>query len=98
MSKKHFGFKWGRSTIDAGIKLVEKIFEGWEHLWNVIEVLCHLSKTFDYVNHETLIRKLHPYGVTGRILNLLASYLTNSVQKVDMNMRSSGFVVRMGVP
>ncbi|GBP97976.1 hypothetical protein EVAR_70462_1 [Eumeta japonica] len=33
------------------------------------------------------------------VLDLLASYLTNRIQKVDVNnMRSSGSVVRMGVP
>ncbi|GBP27658.1 hypothetical protein EVAR_12702_1 [Eumeta japonica] len=58
-----------------------------------------LSKAFNYVNHETLIRKLHHYGVTDRELDLLASHLTNSVQKGDINnMRSSGSVVRMGMP
>ncbi|GBP00810.1 hypothetical protein EVAR_67855_1 [Eumeta japonica] len=74
-----FGFTRGRSTIDAGVELVEKIFEAWEDSRNAIGVFCDLSKAFDCVNHETLIRKLHHYGVTGRALDLLASYLTNSL-------------------
>ncbi|GBP96116.1 hypothetical protein EVAR_96138_1 [Eumeta japonica] len=43
---------------------------------------CGLYKAFDCVNHKTLIRKLHHYEVTGRAFDLLASYLTNSVQKM----------------
>ncbi|GBP81920.1 hypothetical protein EVAR_65098_1 [Eumeta japonica] len=38
-------------------------------------------------------------GVKGRARDLLASYLTNRVQKIDVNnIRSSGSVVRMGEP
>ncbi|GBP38859.1 hypothetical protein EVAR_32375_1 [Eumeta japonica] len=34
---------------------------------------------------DTLIRKLHHYGVTGRSLALLESYLRGRIQKVDVN-------------
>ncbi|GBP53309.1 hypothetical protein EVAR_44310_1 [Eumeta japonica] len=55
-------------------------------------VFCDLSKAFYCVNQETLIRKLHHYGAMG----LLTSYVTNVVQKVDVNdMRSSGTVVHV---
>ncbi|GBP66070.1 hypothetical protein EVAR_37532_1 [Eumeta japonica] len=43
--------------------------------------------------------KLHHYGGMGRALDLLASYSTHRLQKVDVNnMRSFVSVVRMGVP
>ncbi|GBP36660.1 hypothetical protein EVAR_35245_1 [Eumeta japonica] len=49
-------------------------------------VFCDLSKPFDCVNHETLIRVLHHFGITGRgALDLLASDLANRVQKVVVN-------------
>ncbi|GBP63771.1 hypothetical protein EVAR_40371_1 [Eumeta japonica] len=58
---------------------------------NAIGVFCEVSKAFDCVNHETLIRKPHHYEAKGRALDLLASYLTNRIQNVDVNnMRSSG--------
>ncbi|GBP34258.1 hypothetical protein EVAR_13396_1 [Eumeta japonica] len=42
--------------------------------------------------------KLHPHGVESRTLDLLASYLTDRSQRVDVNdIRSSGSVVRMRV-
>ncbi|GBP44913.1 hypothetical protein EVAR_24828_1 [Eumeta japonica] len=49
---------------------------------------CDLSKAFDCVHHETLIGKLRHYGVTGRALDLLKSYLSNRVQRVDVNVRN----------
>ncbi|GBP14679.1 Probable RNA-directed DNA polymerase from transposon BS [Eumeta japonica] len=58
-----------------------------------------ISKAFDCVHHETLIGKLRHYGVTGRALDLLKSYLSNRVQRVDVNgKKSSGSIVHMGVP
>ncbi|GBP11876.1 Probable RNA-directed DNA polymerase from transposon BS [Eumeta japonica] len=99
MSKKQFGFTRGRSTINAGVELIGKFFEAWEDSRNAIGVFYDVSKTFVCVNHETLIKELHHYGVMGRALDLRALYLTNRVQKVDVNnMRSSRSVVRMGVP
>ncbi|GBO98916.1 hypothetical protein EVAR_323_1 [Eumeta japonica] len=45
-----------------------------------------ISQGFDCVHHETLIGKLRHYGVTGRALDLLKSYLSNRVQRVDVNV------------
>ncbi|GBP40971.1 Probable RNA-directed DNA polymerase from transposon BS [Eumeta japonica] len=47
-----------------------------------------ISQGFDCVHHETLIGKLRHYGVTGRALDLLKSYLSNRVQRVDVNVRN----------
>ncbi|GBP36130.1 Probable RNA-directed DNA polymerase from transposon BS [Eumeta japonica] len=99
MSNKQFGFTRGRSTIDAGVELVQHIFGAWEDSRDAISIFCDLSKAFDCVHHETLIGKLRHYGVTGRALDLLKSYLSNRVQRVDVNnTRSSGSIVHMGVP
>ncbi|GBP21532.1 Probable RNA-directed DNA polymerase from transposon BS [Eumeta japonica] len=61
---------------------------------------------FDRVNElfmqpyiQFLGTKLHHYGVTGRSLGLLKSYLSDRVQRVDINdERSPGSLVNMGVP
>ncbi|GBP26924.1 hypothetical protein EVAR_95710_1 [Eumeta japonica] len=80
--KLKFGFTRGRLTIDAGVELVEKIFDAWEDSQNEIGVFCDLSKAFVCVNHKTVIRKLHYYGVTGCALDLLASYLANRYEVI----------------
>ncbi|GBP75789.1 Transmembrane protease serine 12 [Eumeta japonica] len=88
MSNKKFGFTRGRSTIDAGVELVQHIFGAWEDSRDAISIFCDLSKAFDCVDHETLIGKLRHYGVTGRALDLLKSNLSNRVQRVDVNVRN----------
>ncbi|GBP06692.1 Probable RNA-directed DNA polymerase from transposon BS [Eumeta japonica] len=83
-----FGFTRGRSTIDAGVELVQHIFGAWEDSRDAIGIFCDLSKAFDCVYHETLIGKPRHYGVTGRALDLLKSYLSNRVQRVNVNVRN----------
>lgn len=94
-----FGFTKGRSTADAGTMLLEHIFEAWENSQDAIGVFCDLSKAFDCVRHDTLISKLKHYGIQNQAINLVNSYLSNRVQKVDVGgERSSGSTIVMGVP
>ncbi|GBP15890.1 Probable RNA-directed DNA polymerase from transposon BS [Eumeta japonica] len=98
MSNKQFCFTRGCSTIDAGVELVQHIFGAWEDSRDAISIFCDLSKAFDCVHHESLIGKLRHYGVTDRALDLLKSYLSNRIQRVDVNgKKSSGSIVHMGV-
>ena len=48
-------------------------------MFNLI-VLVDLKKAFDIFNHQILFKKLELYGVKGRALPLLRSYLTNCSQ------------------
>lgn len=96
---KQFGFTKGRSTTDAGVELLKNIFEAWEASQDALGIFCDLSKAFDCVHHDTLIRKLRHYGMRDRALDLLTSYLSNRIQRVDVNgKRSAGSAVTMGVP
>ena len=49
------------------------------------EVLVDLSKAFDTLNHELLIGKLHAYGFGKESLMLLLSYLSNRLQRIEIN-------------
>ncbi|GBP48457.1 Probable RNA-directed DNA polymerase from transposon BS [Eumeta japonica] len=68
------------------LSLCNIFFGAWEDSRDAISIFCDLSKAFDCVHHETLIGKLRHYGVTGRALDLLKSYLSNRVQRVDVNV------------
>ncbi|CAH2088799.1 unnamed protein product [Euphydryas editha] len=99
LHNKQFGFTRGRSTTDAGIKLLETIYEAWDQSHDAYGVFCDLSKAFDCVQHQTLIRKLHHYGIQGTALDFVTSYLSGRTQSVVINdKRSPGSLVTMGVP
>lgn len=68
-----------------------------------------LTKAFDYVDHDILMKKLYSYGVRGNTFNLIKSYLTNRkqatqitkicpLQKREMHYVSSYKTIKFGVP
>ena len=57
------------------------------------------AKAFDTVNHKLLIEKLERYGVRGKSLELLTSYLTNRRQRVRISdQKSIDKEIDTGVP
>jgi hypothetical protein len=62
-------------------------------------VLSNLSKTFDTINHQILLKKLDHYGVKGSALSWFQNYLTDRSQFVFWQQVSSGLLPLMtGVP
>ena len=58
-----------------------------------------LSKAFDTLDHNILIKKLQYYGVIGTPLNWFQSYLTDRTQYVEVNNESSSLqTILTGVP
>jgi hypothetical protein len=45
-------------------------------------LFCDLQKTFDCVNHDTLLAKLDYCGITGNANKLMSSYIKNRYQRV----------------
>ena len=54
---KQFGFRKGHSTKHALIELVNRIYDSFNENRYSLEVLIDLSKAFDTVNHNILIKK-----------------------------------------
>ena len=58
-----------------------------------------LSKTFDTINHDLLISKLHAYGFPKESLKLIKRYLSNHWQRKRVNLSfSSWSELILGVP
>jgi len=47
-------------------------------------IFCDLEKSFNSVNHDLLVSKLSYYGISGKAKLLLASYLQNRYQRVQI--------------
>ncbi len=100
LSRFQFGFQKGRSTTDAILEFVDQVSASLDGSQTTIGTFCDLSKAFDCVNHEILIRKLQVYGIDGIALNWLISYLSNRYQKVEIqnSIQSSFCKITSGVP
>lgn len=105
LSASQFGFRHGTSTNEAMFKLISEITNAWNKKFLVMGIFCDMSKAFDCVNHEILLNKLLFYGITGKMNNLLRSYLLDRTQSVELNngnnankVTSSSGVIKHGVP
>lgn len=99
LSTMQYGFRAGRSTVDAVSQVVTNVYECFQNRGYAGVTLCDLSKAFDTVDHRTLIAKLSFYGVKDVALELMRSYLTGRVQTVSVNgLSSEPREVTQGVP
>ncbi|GBP16367.1 hypothetical protein EVAR_9956_1 [Eumeta japonica] len=66
------------------------IFDAWEDSRDAIDVICDLSKAFDYIHHDTLIGKLHHHDVTGQSLWFLKYYSRDGEPNKLVGARAGG--------
>jgi hypothetical protein len=99
LSDDQFGFRKGKSTIDAVVSLVEMIVEGLENRNTTSGVFLDLSKAFDCVDHNSLLDKLELHGIRGLPHLWLRSFLSHRSQVVQIsNKLSNPIKMRYGVP
>jgi len=89
LSPDQFGFREGRSTVEAILNLVSTILEGYENREHTVTVFCDLSNVFDCVSHILFVRKLSYYGFSQNRIALITSYLSVRSQCVSLNGKSS---------
>ena len=80
---KQFGFRKGHLTEHALIELVNRIYNFFNESKYTLGVFIDLSKAFDTVNHNTLLKKLKLYGIENSSLKWFTSYLSQRKQYVE---------------
>ena len=94
-----FGLQKGKSTYMAVLTLVDKISETLDNGDYVIGVFLDISKAFDSVDHDILLKKLEKYGIQGAALEWFTNYLSNRLQYVTYNgTKSKRETIKCGVP
>ena len=97
--KFQFGFREKHSTTLALIEIVDQIRSAIESKNVVCGIFADLSKAFDTVDHEILLKKLNHYGIRGMANNLIKSYLSNRKQYVQIGDTKSNLLdINCGVP
>ena len=84
LNKNQFVFRQGHSTSHAlnySINHIQKAIKKGNH---VLGIFIDLSKAFNTIDHDILIKKLENYGIRGVALELIKSYLTDRTQYVNV--------------
>ena len=89
-----------RSTETAVLKVLSDVYQAADSGKLTLLGLLDLSAAFDTVDHQILLSRLrHSFGISGTVLDWIASYLTGRTQFVRFNGQSSKTVpVTSGVP
>lgn len=94
-----FGFRKGRSTETALLTIKEHILSNMEKNNFTLALFIDFSKAFDCLNHDILAEKICQWGIRGKPLALMKSYLENRMQSVHISGQQSTFLpILNGVP
>ena len=99
LSVNQHGFRERRSCESQIIQVVHDIITSLDSKCTVDIMYFDFSPAFDVVPHSFLIQKLKKYGIMGKILKWIKSFLLKRRQRVNVNGVSSSWCsVASGVP
>ena len=75
--ESQYGFRTKRSCEHAMLELIGKILQNKNNKQHSCAIFLDLSKAFDTLNHNILIKKLEIYGIRGICKDWFISYLEN---------------------
>ena len=98
---KQFGFRKKRSATLQLLLLLDRIYKYNDdnEVENLIVLYLDFSKAFDTVPHSRLLDKVQNFGIGGKLLKLVHSYLSDRKEVVKIrNTLSTPLAVTSGVP
>ena len=99
MTDVQFGYRTHHSTTHAILNISDNILNNFDKKIHTASIFLDLSKGFDCVDHDILLRKLKYYGIRGVAFDFFKSYLTNRRQQTQVNgIFSEYLTVLCGVP
>lgn len=103
INENQFGFQKNSGALSAAATMVDFLQTKIDEKKNTTAccVFIDLKKAFDTISHSKLLEKLNEYGIRGTVNSLIASYLSNRAQFVDINDSYSDTVInenQFGLP
>ena len=99
LAPEQFGFRPNLSTEVALANLTENILDNMDNGLVTGAVFLDLSKAFDTVDHQLLLKKLKSLGLNNNSMDWFKSYLSSREQVVSIgNCLSSPKPITVGVP
>ena len=80
-----YGFRPGHSTELSALELMDRLRKDMDQGSIPANIYIDLSKAFDTLDYEILLKKLSYYGVVGITQLLFKEYLTERFQYVQFN-------------
>lgn len=93
ISKFQHGFFPGRSTCTNLALLTNQVITAFESRAQLDVIYTDFSKAFDKVDHFILLKKLECHGVSGKLLDFFASFLTQRKLFVKIGCATSRVIV-----
>ena len=82
LAKEQYGFRSNSSTQNAACDVINEITKAINERRSLGGLICDLGKAFDCLNHIILLAKLEFYGIRGRFLELIQSFVQEKCQKL----------------
>ena len=102
LCEQQYGFRSQHSTELAAVKLVDHVIKEIDSNKKVntpVALFLDLSKAFDTLTFDILLKQLKHYGVHVKSLALIQNYLTNRSQYVQFeNQESCTMDIKTGIP
>ena len=99
LSKHQSGFRPGDSCIYQLLAITHYIFLSFDSSPSLEIRGVDISKAFDRVWHDGLLFQLKQNSVSGNLFGLIKSFLSDRVQRVTLNGKTSDWeCIRAGVP
>ena len=99
ISQHQHGFLPGKSTSSQLMECLEDWSKMMEEGSSVDILYLDFKKAFDAVPHKRLLEKIQAYGIRGKVLMWIESFLTERKQRVVINGESSPWLeVTSGIP
>ena len=94
-----YAFRDHHSTELVNIELSDRIISALDEKQLPVTIYMDLSKAFNTLDHDTLLKKLNYYGISGTALEWFRSYLSHRSHYVELNgVSSSQTRITTGVP
>ena len=94
-----YGFRSNRPTSQAIAELVGNILNETENDKLTLCVYLDLSKAFNTIDHNILLKKLEHYEIRGVALDWMTSYIKGHKMKIKSMIGDQGdFTIGMGTP
>ena len=85
-----YGFRTSHSCENAVSELLSTIIKGKGQGLYTVSLFLDLSKAFDFLEHEIMLKKLESYGICGNVLQWFRSYLSERKIRTKCHISSSG--------